>query len=628
MDARFRFAMSEDGMKLGVNRYFPAEGGEGPSVALLRRQVLQAGVDLSGLDYDEAAAERIVQAVQTGREFRGIVLVRGVPVQEPEDARLVALGNLDYPVFPGDGFARKYPPLTAAPGRTISGQVLPPKSSAVPRDIPVEMGDNVELDPLTNAYVSTIYGMARLSDGVISVDPLFRIDEDEVTVSSTVFHKDFRGNRMSSARLEKELRDIGVAIDVELGAIDKAIARAEATGQPVHDVPIVQGKYPVPGRDGWLEYLVSTREDTGQEDESGRLDFRNRGAYPMVEAQQTIARLHGPTQGQGGIDIYGKTIPASGGRELVIHLGENVMLLEDKVTFVSRAKGIMVMERNVLSVNDCLLIRGDVDYGTGNVVLEHGSVRILGSVNESFSVSAPKHVVVGGSVESATITAGGCVEVSGGILMPKGGRIRADGDVVTGYATNARIEAGGDVHIVNEATNSYIHADGRIVALKGHGIIQGGETVCAKGVEAKEIGSDMGVITKIAVRIDEPADEELRQERARIKEAIRKIDETLGCGQPKEILARTARDKRHKVAAVIRHRIKLIERRKAISEELTRMALVRQERLAGIRIRVHHRINAGTVIQFGAKHVQIKKNMDATVIYWDPATSDLVFGSL
>ena len=41
-DARFRFAMSEDGMTLGVSRYFPPTCGREPSVALIREQVAEA----------------------------------------------------------------------------------------------------------------------------------------------------------------------------------------------------------------------------------------------------------------------------------------------------------------------------------------------------------------------------------------------------------------------------------------------------------------------------------------------------------------------------------------------------------------------------------------------------------
>jgi uncharacterized protein (DUF342 family) len=621
-DAQFRFAMSEDGMKLGVSRYFPPQGGEGPSVALLKRQVAQAGVRLP---VDEEAAREVVGAIQRDDEIRRIVLVRGIEAQEPRHASLVALGNLEFPVFPGDRFARKHPPRRARDGETIDGRPLHPKEHFEPEDIKVSMGDNVEFDALTNAYVSTAWGMARLREGTISVDPVTHIDEDAISVRATLHHRDFRGQAVTAERVEKELRDLGVVIDIDIDHIESLIRQAHNQGLPLPDRIVVEGKHPVPGRDGWLEYLVSVRELAGTEDQSGRLDFRDRGAYPLVEPGQTIARLHPPTAGQGGIDIYGKTIPASGGHELVVHLGENVDVLDDKVTFTSRAKGVMVMERNVLSVTECLIIPGNVDLGTGNVTLEHGSVKVLGSVHAGFAVNAPKHVIVAGSIESATVRAGGNIEVSGGILMPDGGSVRAGGSISAAYATNARLAAGGDVIIANDITNSEIHAEGRLVGTRGKGHVQGGNIITGKGLDINELGSELGVRTVVGVRIDHEGDEALRAERKRLKDAIRKIDDTLGCDPPEVILTRTRPEKRAAVAEIIKHRLALVKRRKAVSEEINQLALSRQEELAGVRIKVHRLIHPGVVIVFGAKKHIVSKRTEASVISWDVRAGAIVF---
>ena len=620
-DAKFRFAMSEDGMKLGVSRYFPPNGGEGPSLELIRRQVAMAGVRLP---IDKNAAKQIIDAIQCDEEFRRIVLVRGIEVQDSQNASIMALGNLEFPVFPGDRFARKHPPKEARAGETIDGRITQPKDTFTPQDINIEMGDNVDFDPLTDSFVSQVWGIARLRGGTISVTPLTHIPEDEINVTATLHHKDFRGQTITPARIEKELRDIGVTIEIDSYNLSDMLNRAKNSNAPLHDQTIAEGKHPIPGRDGWFEYLVSSRELAGTEDESGRLDFRDRGAYPMVHAGQAIGRLHAPTIGQGGIDIYGKTIPASGGKELLIHLGENVMLLKDKITFEAKAAGIMLIENNVISVNDCLLIRGNVDLNTGNIHLEHGSVKILGSVQAGFRVSAPKHVIVAGSVESSTVYAGGNIEVAGGILMPDGGKIKAEGDVIASYATNAFIEAGGDVNIANDITNSEIHAAGHFYAVRGKGVILGGEIVSARGIIVNEIGSEIGIATTVSILIDHEEDEDLRQERVKIKNAILKIDDALGKEDPETILKRTPPQKRGAVAEVLRHRITLVKRRRTISEQINQLALARQEELAGIRVRVRQLIHPGAVIKFGAKMRQFTTRTEAATIYWDDRTREIV----
>ena len=620
-DARFRFSLSEDGMKLGVNRYFPPDGGEGPSVALLKRQVAEAGVSLP---VDEETARQVVDAILDNGEIKRLTLVHGIPAREPKDGSLMALGNLDYPVFPGDRFARLRKAQTAQNGQTIDGKVLKPKGKFTPEIVEVAMGENVEYDPVDDAYVSEVWGMARLKDGVISVSRIPHISEDSITVTGTLHPRDFKGVAITPARIEKEMRDLGVTIDINSERLDALLRKARETNAPLADMVIVSGRHPVPGRDGWLEYLVSTRDEAGTEDCCGRFDFRDRGAYPMVEEGQAIGRLHPPTAGEGGIDIYGKTIPAHGGQELFLHTGENVTVLEDKTTYQAKAKGIVAMRKNVLSVTACLVIPGDVGMESGNVEVEHGSVKVLGSIQSGFRVSAPDHIVVNGSVESAVVTAGGNIEVSGGILMPDGGRIHAGGDVTAGCTLNATIHADGDVLVANDVTNSNIRCGGTFYAIRGKGTVQGGQVLTAKGAEVNEIGSELGVATTVGVVIEHEEDEELRGEREKIRQAIIKIDSALGDEPPEVILARTEPAKLKAVAELLKHRQTLVRREKSLGQELSRLAMARQEELAGIKIKVKQFLYPGAVVKIGSRSKTFKTRTEASTIYWDRESRGIV----
>ncbi|MDD3311131.1 FapA family protein [Pseudodesulfovibrio sp.] len=620
-DARFRFSLSEDGMKLGVSRYFPPRGGEEPSVALLVRQVAEAGVDLP---VDEEAARQVVDAIRRHGEIRRITLVRGIPAQEPRDGSLTALGNLDFPVFPGDRFARLRKARSAENGRTIDGRVLKPKGKFTPEIVEVRPGENVDFDAAEEAFVSRVWGLARLRDGELRVDPIPHISEDAITVTGAVHARDFRGDPLTPERLEKELRDLGVAIGIDAARLARLLAEAGAREGVLPDQVVTRGRYPVPGRDGWLEYLVSTRETAGIEDAHGRLDFRDRGSFPMVAPGQAIGRLHPPTQGEGGIDLYGKTIPAHAGRELVLHAGDNVTRLDDGATFQARAAGVVVMERGVLSVTECLVINGNVDLGSGNVDVEEGSVKIRGNILAGFRVTAPGHIFVSGSVESATVTAGGNVEVAGGILMPEGGRVTAGGDVTAGYAINAIIHAEGDVLVANEATNSLIRAGGEFVATRGQGIVQGGAVLAARGMEVNEVGSDLGVPTTVGVFLVREEDSDLVRERISLKQAMRKIDDALGKGSPEAILARTRPDKLTAVSELLVHRERLAAAYAEVSRELDRLGMERQAELSGVRIRVKRFLYPGATVKFGQRTRTFKSRTEASTIYWDEEIRGIV----
>jgi hypothetical protein len=619
-EAIFRFAMSEDGMKLGVNRYFPPNGGEEPSVALLKAQVAACGVRLP---VDEDAARRIVEAVRTGGEFRGITLVRGIPPREPREATLAALGDLEFPVFPDDRFLRFRPATKAAPGESIDGRAVQPNGTFTPKSVKVEMGENVAWDAAAEAYYSLTWGMAHIRDNVVSVAPVAHITDDEVEVVGTVYHKDFRGERITAERIEKQLRDMGVLIPVDLQALAAKLRQAADMNMPLPNQVLVKGAHPVPGRDGWLESLVATREETGTEDASGRLDFRDRGVYPMVNTGQIIGRLHPPTAGEGGIDIYGKTIPPHAGRELKIHLGENVLLQNDGVTYTSKAQGVAVMERNTLSVTQCLVVQGNVDLNSGNVKVEHGSVKVLGSVQAGFSVSAPKHVLVEGSIESAAVYAGGLVEVKGGILMPDGGEVVSDGRVIANYAVGARIRARHDVIIANEIQNSVIRTGGRLIALSGKGTVQGGVILASKGIEVNELGSELGVATTVGIIVEEAEDEKLREERRRVAQAIKKIDATLGTEPPETLLARTPEAKRPALLEVIRHREALVLRRESLSGRIHRLLLRHQQEMQGVTIQVKRFAHPGVMITFGKHRKKVEKRLEASTFHWDEEKRDI-----
>ncbi len=625
-DARFRFCMSEDAMKLGISRYRPPkEDGAPPSLELIKQQVAEAGVTLP---VDEEAAQKVLDHLNGDEEITGIAIVHGIEVQEPQDASFEELGDLSFPVFPGDRFARKTPPQEARNGQAINGVVTKPKSSKKPNDLTIAAGEGCEFDPIDGSFVATVFGMPRVGENEIRVDPLLRIDKDNITVSCTLFHQDFSGNPITVSQIEKELIDLGVVIDIEVEGIDRALRKASIGSVPVQDVSVVRGRHPVNGKDGWLEYLVSTRESTGTEDESGRLDFKNRGAYPSVEENQTVARLHPPTKGQGGIDIYGKTVPANEGRSLHVHLGENIILLDDEITYQSTARGILAMDRKILSVTECLVISGHVDMNTGNVRVDTGSVKIQGNVQAGFEVRAPRHVIVGGSIESAKVVVGGNIEVSGGILMPDGGIVEAGENITTSYMNNGRVLAHGNIVFKNGITNSNIQAFGKIIAEKGKGIIQGGKALCSRGMIVNELGSDLGVKTVVGVNLSTEDDLDLINERKRLMGELNKIDKILGKGDPRDILTRTPANKREAVVKIIKHRINVAKRYRNVTEELTEKADMRRQELAGVKIQVMRTIHAGVVIKMGGQSLHVKKNMDRTQVYWNMEERKISFGSL
>jgi uncharacterized protein (DUF342 family) len=182
------------------------------------------------------------------------------------------------------------------------------------------------------------------------------------------------------------------------------------------------------------------------------------------------------------------------------------------------------------------VVNSDVDYRTGNIRF-NGNVLITGSVTKGFEVEADGDVVVLKNVEPSRIKAGRDLIVKGGILgSGKGGFLAEAGrHIQVGYAENAWLEAQGDLHIENVSVQSFLYSCGRITLEKLKGMLVGGEAMGTQGVEAKSIGSEVGIKTLVAAGVNFTVKRKIQQlasMKADIRKAMEKIDAFLkGLGE-------------------------------------------------------------------------------------------------
>lgn len=620
-----RFCLSQDGLKLGISRYTPpGPGGRPLSRELLREALLRAGVTQPPI---EAALDRVLAHLAEGKPLTGIALVRGIPAREPAAARFEPRGDLSRPVFPGDLLAVKIPPRQPEPGMTIDGRVLAPRDCTPAKDPTVISEGRAALDPDGAGVRALVCGLAEVGPAAIAVRPLLTVTPDRLQVLGTLYAEDAQGRPLTGERLAGELQRLGVTAELERESAEAALAAARETGQPQEGVVLARGLPPQPGLDGWLEFLVPTLNTVGLEQEGGRLDYRERGAHPAVTPGQRIARVQPPQPGRPGRDVFGREVPSVPGRPFEAQAGSEVTALEGGL-FQAETQGIVVVEQGVVAVTECLVIHDDVGLATGNVRAEQGSLDVRGSIQAGFTVEVPGHVVVHGVVESATVTAGGSLEVSGGIVMPKGGLIRAGGHVSAQFANTARIEAGGDVVIANEVSHSTIRTAGQLIATRGKGIVQGGTILCAKGLEANELGSPLGTSTVVAVSVRWGEDANLFEERRALKLEIDRIDAALGGTDFRAVLERTPPDKRPVVVEILHRRVQLLNRFKELTKAMAEQVRQRQQELAQARVRVRRVIHPGVTVKIAGRSLTVTQPVERASLRWDEATREIVIGNL
>ncbi|OGK02953.1 MAG: hypothetical protein A2350_20095 [Candidatus Raymondbacteria bacterium RifOxyB12_full_50_8] len=285
------------------------------------------------------------------------------------------------------------------------------------------------------------------------------------------------------------------------------------------DILVAEATLPVPGTDARIEELVPI-DSTAKplQIEGGRVDFKSLDIIKMVDERQKVCVKHPATPGTNGTSIFGQPIAALYGRDLMFSCGENMYVSEDGLSMHAACGGYLYRSGIGISVGNVYLIRGNVDYSTGNVKYK-GSVIVKGSVLSGFSVESDGSILVAGDVEGARVwSRAGNVEIRKGVFGRGKAKIFAKKDVRLSFAQDADIEAGENVFATKYLLNCTVSAGTNVDVSARNAAIIGGETSAFGGIAVWNAGSEKMVST--ILRIKSREQEEL-QERCAAFEKLR-----------------------------------------------------------------------------------------------------------
>jgi uncharacterized protein (DUF342 family) len=618
-DAYVKIEISKDASLAKVDEVLPPAGQGGwPSAEALTTSFRNQGV----AEPDAEAAAELAGKLEAGEDVRGFVVAEERQAVEPEDARVDYGGDPERPVFRGDLLGRKVPAVHPRPGRKVTGEEVPPREDREPEDLTVS-DKHFEFDPESGTIHAKGPGRPVVKDGVLGLKPLFKVSEDRLSIRAKVFARDFHGRKIDVGKYKHVLSLMGVQAEVDEALLASAIREAEESGGLVEDVIVAVGSPPVEGEDARFEPAVESKEKPSM-DSSGRVNHRECCAFVSVREGELIGRYVPPVFGKKGLDVFGKDIDPKDVSALQIKAGEGVSVSANGLEYTASTTGLVSWQGDTLSVLDVLDVPGDVDYSTGNLRLEKGSVRIKGSIRDGFEVHAPGGVLVGGSIESARVSTKGDVRVTGGILTGESGGVVAGGDISAAFAENSRLKSGGDVLVAQNVTNCEIAAKGRLKCTSGKGLIQGGNIRAEEGVEANEVGSEYGVRTEFHLGSGKcERQERLYQERREHKERLSKITGSLGGGDPRQILARAPENKRVQIAKLLKTRLDSERRLKEIEQELANAHEEFMESCARARLRVRIKAWPGAVVSILGSSLEIHEPTDAPTIGFNPSSKQV-----
>jgi uncharacterized protein (DUF342 family) len=272
--------------------------------------------------------------------------------------------------------------------------------------------------------------------------------------------------------------------------------REIATGKCAAGAQTVANGTPmVPGTPGRLEWFIDlSKAGTPRILDDGSVDLRDLQTHLNVAENHKLVRRIPPVPGKPGMTVFGTSTQPPTFDPVDIVAGKGTRYDEnDRQLIRSAIEGAVVFDGRTIRVINSRIVKGDVDYATGNILFS-GDVEIAGSVRAGFCIEAKGDVIISGNIEDARITAGGSVRVKGGAVGSGGGAIICKDSLSVHHASKFTLTAEKGVHIREDSLHCAIHTDGTV---KARSIIGG--TVKAFEVIAEHIGSSSEVRTTIDI---------------------------------------------------------------------------------------------------------------------------------
>lgn len=321
------------------------------------------------------------------------------------------------------------------------------------------------------------------------------ISADEMSAAITLVPH-LKDNQLITPEQVLNILDQHNIVDgIDLNAIEE-LCHQVCNGKEQRKIVVAATAAPQPGADGWIEALNQIEKNKKlvfEEDEKGRVDLYTLNLFKCVEAGQQIAIVHPPENGEPSSTVTGKLIPPIPGKEVEIRMGEGVRTEDNGTTFISNIAGRADLTDNIISVSEDYIIHGDVDLEVGNITFP-GYTEVRGDVLDTFDIYSKKGIKTNGAVGACHLISDGDITI-GSMSGRDDGFIRCGGNLKANYLNGVTVECMGSVIVNNEIRNCTIKSADSIMIKNG--VISGGECIALNGIEAKDIGAEAGVITKV-----------------------------------------------------------------------------------------------------------------------------------
>lgn len=323
------------------------------------------------------------------------------------------------------------------------------------------------------------------------------IDDDEMRASVRFYPPSNDGERTNIDELKRDLTVAGVVYNVNEEILQRQIENPEYCINKV----IALGKPTREGKDAYITYLFNTdRKSKPKHNEDGSVDFHQLENISHIKKGDILAKLTMEDIGEAGINVLGQSVKPQSVERKSLKFGKNIILSEDRMSIISEVDGHVTLEGDKVFVSNTYEVPADVDNSTGDILYD-GNVIVHGNVRTGFKIKASGDVEVIGAVEGAEIVSGGQVILHHGIQGMSKGIIVAKNNIITKFIESAKVHTEGYVE-ADAIIQSHVAAKGDVIVKGAKGNIIGGHIRSSSVIDAKVIGSPMGITTVVEVGMD------------------------------------------------------------------------------------------------------------------------------
>jgi len=320
------------------------------------------------------------------------------------------------------------------------------------------------------------------------------------------------------ARLEyDDVVEILKESNISYGIKENLIKEICADSKDIYNILIAEGIPHENGRDAELKYHIEVDSKPEPKlNEDGSVDFKEMSFIKTVKPGEILVEKIVATTGKHGTTISGKEIKGRDGKDIKLKRGDNTVLLEEDTILAAEAEGLVKLINGRVTIVRVIEVRV-VGPETGNIYFS-GDVHVKEHILDGYTVNCDGDLIVGGVVEGATLKVKGNLSVGKGIVGHDKSDIVVNGNLVTKFIESATIYVKGEIN-TGEIINSSVLCDSQIIVKGNKGLIIGGEITSRYVIEAKRIGSKLGVITSINLGVDASAIKELKY----LKEVVQEL---------------------------------------------------------------------------------------------------------